>query len=739
MKESEVLKYYAHTDPVNPGKGPDEGANWQLLEGHLKNTAELAQTFTSSFNAGNWGYITGLLHDLGKYSNEFQAYLKRACDIDSHIEQKSGRVDHSTSGAQEIYRLLGLNGKAIAYCIAGHHSGLLDGSGQNGTSLEARLSKATPAINPPGNLLSALPELKQPISMDADSRGFQLYLLIKMLYSSLVDADFLDTEAFMSAEKSLNRGKYPDLNEISNRFWDNLNELHNNSEESPLNRIRQEIYQDCLKTADYNPGLFSLTVPTGGGKTLSSMAFALKHARKFGQKRIIYVIPYTSIIEQNADVFRRFLGEDAILEHHSNFEPQQEDYRTRLASENWDAPVIVTTTVQFYESFFACKSSRNRKLHNVANSVVILDEVQNIPTEYLYPCIELLRELSGNYKCSVVLCSATQPAIHFRNDFKKGLKGVREISSDPKRLSESLRRVETEIISETTNEEIAQRLVGHDRVLCIVNTKKQARELYSLIGCKSGNHHLSTYMCPAHRRKRFKEIRGQLESGQVCRVISTQLIEAGVDIDFPVVYRAMAGLDSIAQAAGRCNREGKLQKGNVYIFKPQDVKLSGHLLHTAQEAIGVIRNSDGEILTLDNIEEYFKNLFWIKGEDQLDKCRIIEDLTAGFGKLNYPFKSIDEKFKIIDNNTMPVVIPYNEDARSLIDSIQYEPFPRTLMRKLQKYTVQLYSYQWQKLFDCGAFEVKEDLFPVLIREDLYSDDLGLNIDCPDLKPEDLMA
>ena len=584
-----------------------------------------------------------------------------------------------------------------------------------------------------------LPELKPPISLDSDCCGFQLYLLIKMLYSSLVDADFLNTEAFMDREKCLNRGKYPDLDEISNQFRSKIKKLHDAAESSHLNKVRNEIYQDCFNAADRTPGLFSLTVPTGGGKTLSSMAFALKHAQKYGQTRIIYVIPYTTIIEQNADVFREFLGVDAVLEHHSNFEPAQEDYRSRLASENWDAPVVVTTTVQFYESFFASKSSRCRKLHNVANSVIILDEIQNIPTEYLYPCIELLKELTANYKCSIVLCSATQPAIQYRDDFKRGLKGVREIASNPIQLSDKLRRVKTEIIPEKSNADIARRVAGHERVLCVVNTKKHAKELYRLMGNEDGNYHLSTLMCPVHRRERFSEIRERLASDRTCRVVSTQLIEAGVDIDFPVVYRAMAGLDSIAQAAGRCNREAKLQKGNVYIFNPEGVKLRGHLLHTMQEAAGVIRNAGREILTLDNIETYFKNLFWIKGDDQLDRKKILEDLKAGFAKLNYPFKSIAESFKIIDNNTQPVIIRYNDAAGKLIDSILYERFPRTLMRKLQKYTVQLYAYQWQKLFDSRAIEVMGDLFPVLVREDLYDkDNLGLDTDCPDFKPEDLM-
>jgi CRISPR-associated endonuclease/helicase Cas3 len=458
-------------------------------------------------------------------------------------------------------------------------------------------------------------------------------------------------------------------------------------------------------------------------------------------------------------VFRNFLGQDAILEHHSNFEPIDKngnynsvngdaDNRLILASENWDVPIIVTTTIQFYESFFANKSSRNRKLHNIANSVIILDEVQNIPTEYLYPCIELLKELSFNYKCSTVLCSATQPSIQYRNDldgsdsFKRGLKDVREIVADPHDLAESLKRVETQQIPETSNIEIASRLASHDRVLCIVNTKRHAKELYALIGKNKHNYHLSTNMCPVHRKKKFEEIRKKLSTGEPCRVISTQLIEAGVDIDFPIVYRAMAGLDSIAQAAGRCNREGKLDKGHVYIFNPGEIKLQGHLLQTAQEAKQVIQNSTNEILTLDNIEEYFKNLFWIKGDDELDKHKIIDDIRAGVAKINFPFKSISEKFKLIDNDTKPIIIPFVDDdneAKALIRKIDYHPCPRLLMRKLQKYTVNVYAYQWAKIFKNGGLDIKGEIFPILIREDLYSDGFGLDVDNIEINPEDLVV
>ncbi len=733
--------FYAHTDPNNPGRLPEDGANWQLLIAHLKQTAELARKFTGQFGAEDWGYIAGLLHDLGKYSDDFQEYLRETCDPDSHIETQRGKIDHSTAGAKLINDKIRPVGKLIAHCIAGHHSGLLDGSGPNGSTLTDRLKKDIPSFDMPSDLLETLPEISTPpIALERQRMAFQLYLFVKMLYSALVDADFLDTEAFMDEDRSRQRVCCPDLQSISEIFWRNIAKLQGNARKTSLNRKRNEIYGYCIKAADKEPGLFSLTVPTGGGKTLSSMAFALKHANKYGLQRIIYVIPYTSIIEQNAGVFREFLGKDAVLEHHSNFEPSEEDYKTRLASENWDAPVIVTTTVQFYESFFANKSSRCRKLHNIANSVIILDEVQNIPIDYMMPCIELLRELSDNYKSSIVLCSATQPAIQYRDDFKNGLKNIREIIPQPQKLFDALKRVDTEkIFGKQSCQNIAEKISKEKQVLCIVNTRKQAREIYQILGEGKGNYHLSTFMCPAHRQKKFKEIRQQLKDGNLCKVVSTQLIEAGVDIDFPVVYRAMAGLDSIAQAAGRCNREGKLKRGKVYVFEPEGGYPAGQLTHTANEAIGVVRRAKEEILTLETVKDYFEHWYWTEGDERLDKKKIIDDIRAGVKTLDFPFRSVSEKFRIIDNDTRPVIIPYNDDAQELIGTIDYVEFPGSLIRKLQKYTVQLYSHHWAKLQESGAFEIKADMFPILIRKDLYDDNLGLNIDNLDINPEDLMA
>ncbi|MCG6534995.1 MAG: CRISPR-associated endonuclease Cas3'', partial [Syntrophales bacterium LBB04] len=396
--------FYAHTKDNEP---PDR---WQTLEDHLKRVAELARSFADEFGAGDWGYLAGLWHDVGKYSKEFQKYLLAANDDDSHIETKPGRVDHSTAGAKHAFRQAKNEGKLLAYTIAGHHAGLPDGKSNEGACLTKRLEKTIPSCDACPDWILDLPVIKElPFTLDKRRFCFQISFFARMLYSCLVDADFLDTEAFMDPAKSGWRKGYPSLDELHEKLQSHLDHLTVMAAPTPINLRRTAILKQCLSAADLSPGLFSLTVPTGGGKTLSSLAFALKHTRRFGKKRVIYVIPYTSIIEQNAAVLRDILGEDAVLEHHSNFEPEDEDHRSRLSAENWDAPLIVTTNVQFFESLFACRSSRCRKIHQIADSVVILDEAQMLPVPLLKPSLEVLRELALNNRTTIVLRTATPP------------------------------------------------------------------------------------------------------------------------------------------------------------------------------------------------------------------------------------------------------------------------------------------------------------------------------------------
>jgi len=723
-------EFYAHSLPGKPEP------NWQRLHEHLENCAKLAAEFASSFNASDWGYLAGLWHDVGKYSAEFQKRIRVLGGENAHIEA-IGKVDHSSAGAQHAARSLGHGGKVLAYIIAGHHGGLPDGN-STGSCLRSRLEKGIPDHSHcPPDLMNPRP-LRLPVEPTQERAGIQFSMFIRVLYSCLVDADFLDTEAFVDEHRHQQRRAYKPLPELAPVFFDRLGNLRRGVPPSPVNQEREIILEQCLKATDWDPGLFSLTVPTGGGKTLSSMAFAIRHALKHGLKRVIYVIPFTSIIEQNAAVFRSMLGKEAVLEHHHNFEPDEEDHRSRLAAENWDAPVIVTTSVQFFESLFANRSSRCRKLHNIAESVVILDEVQTLPAPYLLPCLEVLKELSTVYKASVVLCSATQPAIQSRPDFVRGLEGVREIVDDRRRLSDALRRTTVRVLPQMTDLELAERLTGYKQVLCIVNTRRHARNLYFLMKEPGDIYHLSALMCPVHRSQILSEIRMKLKDGLPVRVISTQLIEAGVDIDFPVVFRSLAGIDSIAQAAGRCNREGRLDTGHVFVFTPESGTPTGYFRQTSQAAESVIRRHS-DPLSLAAIEDYFRLHYWTKGEG-LDEEGILAMLQAGCLKGDFPFKAIAGKFRFIKEDTKPVIILFDKEARSLIKAVDYCEYPVPFARRLQRYSISVYPDEWNRLLSTGSVELKAGMFPVLIDETLYRSDVGLVADDPITKePESLLA
>jgi CRISPR-associated endonuclease/helicase Cas3 len=720
-------QYYAHS---LSGKPPE---NWQRLEDHLKNVAEMAQKFGKDFGSGDWAYIAGLWHDLGKYSREFQTRLIALNDPDAHIEAKAGRPDHSTAGAQHSYRALKGKGegKLIAYAIAGHHAGLPNGKTNDPPCLDLRLKKDIPDYSaaPPEILKKTFP-LNLPFPIDQKRACFQLSFFIRMLFSCLTDADFLDTEHFMEAGESVWRRGYPGLMVLEEELLRHVDDLVAHAPASIINEQRATILRHCLEAADWKPGLFSLTVPTGGGKTLSSLAFAMKHAIKYGLRRVIYVIPYTSIIEQNADVFRRVLGQEAVLEHHSNFEPQDEDHRARLASENWDAPLIVTTNVQFFESLFGSRSSQCRKLHNVAQSVVILDEAQMLPVPLLNPCIEALRELSSTYGATVVLCTATQPALSKSSEFKEGLEGVREIIPNPIELYRAFKKVDMSFVPSLTDEDLAKRLMTYDQVLCIVNTRRHARKVYELIHDFEGRFHLSALMCPVHRTQVIRRIRETLKEKRPCRVVSTQLIEAGVDIDFPVVFRSLSGIDSIAQAAGRCNREGRLSRnGQVYVFMPEVGLPPGHFRQTAETAEEVMRHHS-DPLTLEAVEEYFRILYWLKG-DRLDENQILADLSEGIRTGDFPFKKVNEKFKIIKDGMESIIIPWDEDAKKLVAELRFTDYPASAARKAQRFTIQVPPPILFNLLSGGAVERFHDQYNVLINRDIYREDLGL---CPE-EPE----
>lgn len=725
------MKYFAHVRQPTEGK-----EKWEehYLEDHLRAVASRAAQFAMPFGSGDWAELAGLWHDLGKYQQGFQEYIRTASGYEAHIETAPGRIDHSTAGAIHAYQQFGLKGRILAYLIAGHHTGLLDWQSDTAgqKALAQRLEKqrlldATLTQTLPAEILQAVPPTSQP------KKGTDPALWIRMLFSCLVDADFLDTESFMDPGKAAERAGYPPLGELSRHFNRHMEKLQAEADDTRVNRLRRKILDRCQQQATQSPGLFSLTVPTGGGKTLSSLAFALRHALEHDNRRIIYVIPYTSIIEQTADTFRAIFG-DAVLEHHSNLDGNQETARSRLACENWDAPIIVTTAVQFFESLFASRTSRTRKLHNIVKSVVVLDEAQLLPPDFLNPILQVIAQLKDFYGVSFVLCTATQPALYPQRSFGwhfKGLNGIREIMEDPASLHDALRRVEIRIPENlqvsVTWEELAEELQTHESVLCIVDRRDDCRTLCRLM--PEGTWHLSGLMCGQHRSQVINEIKRRLKAGEALRVISTQLVEAGVDVDFPVVYRALAGLDSIAQAAGRCNREGLLEGlGQVVVFVPPKPAPVGHLRQAQDCGRQMLQQRFADPLAPDNFKTYFQQLYWIKG-DNLDRCGILADLKPN-QQLEFLFGSVADKFHIIDNRQQaPVIVRYGESP-SLIEQLKRSGPKRGLLRKLQRYVVNLPRHQHQMLLNSADIqEIHPGLF-VQAYDGIYHKDLGLLGDDP---------
>ncbi len=721
-------KYFAHSREGHPVE------DWQPLEEHLQNTADRCQQFAEQFKAGALGELAGRFHDLGKGCLEFQAYLRHANDIEDEFSASFNshwKRDHATFGARHLYSLSKQGaGKLLAYCVAGHHSGLQNwADGSQNSSLRSRLeNKPLKKVLFPFEQNPAIP-LLPPLHLDRNLSGFQLQFLIRMLFSCLIDADRLDTEKFTDSEKAIIRENDTPLQELHSTFWKKFNILRTEATKSKVNEIREQVLTDCLAAARRKPGLFTLTVPTGGGKTLASLAFALEHAKNNSQlRRIIYVIPFTSIIEQNAKVFREMLGSDAVLEHHSNFTPDENDWKNRLAAENWDAPVIVTTNVQFFDSFFACKTSPCRKLHNVANSVVIFDEVQAIPVERLQPCLEVLRELTRNYGVSAVLCTATQPAIGKTEEFKSGLKLEQvEIIHDVPQLFKALQRTRMTWLGPQKQEEIAARLRQEKQVLCVVSTRDQALTLFEKLKDDGDFFHLSALMYPLHRIKILDEIRKRLHSGSPCRVVSTQLIEAGVDVDFPVVYRSLAGMDSIAQAAGRCNREGRQETGNVFVYEPEKIPSVSYFRHTCQCAKPLFDRFAEEFLEPECIQAYFADYFWLN-QQNMDKDSVLELCKAGTRNAEFAFEDI-AAFKMIDNANNAIVIALDEEAVRLTDQLNYVENKRSILRKMQRYSVQVYPNQFSEL-RCWLEEPCPSIF-VLKNREMYSDDTGLKCQSPE--------
>lgn len=688
----------------------------QTIKEHAEGTALLAKKFADAFGYGEWGYCCGMLHDIGKYSLAFQ----------ERIRGSSRKVDHATAGAQLCWQKKGLY-QLLSYCIAGHHAGLPD-TGESSddsrcSSMCGRLKKKIEdyqafqgEIDIP--VLVKLP----PFAGDREKNTFVLSIFIRMLYSCLVDADYLDTEYFMTHGEA-QRFSSESLEMLLDKLKLYIADWLKNNNTDTVNGRRTEILKNCMEKGTADRGLFRLTVPTGGGKTVASLAFALAHGAGHHMDRIIYVIPYTSIIEQNAKVFRDILGQENVLENHCNvdYESSEELKPFQLASENWDKPVVVTTNVQFFESLFSNKSSKCRKLHNIANSVIIFDEAQMLPNDYLKPCVSVIEELVSHYGCSAVLCTATQPAL--QSFFSRDLEAV-ELCPRMEEQFRFFKRVTVNNLGMLSEEGLVEILREERQALCILNTKKRVQKIYQQLKGE-GVYHLSTFMYPGHRRRVLDEIRKRLLDGKVCIVIATSLVEAGVDLDFITVYRQLSGIDSVIQAAGRCNREGKRKAAEsmAHIFQ-----LDGEEAIPGQSqqisSAKYLMEEEADITSPEAVRKYFEMLYHYRGES-LDK----KDIMGQFRLNRFPFAKVSEQFKLIEQDTKSIFIAKEDQARQILDEIRLKGAARALMRKAGMYVVNVYENDFKRLHEAGMLlavseEMKEDFF-TLRDSSLYTEDMGL--------------
>ena len=672
----------------------------------------MAGEFASVFGCKTWGAGCGWYHDIGKYSDRFQKRLSGG-----------PRTDHATAGAQELYK----KNIAAAYCIAGHHSGLLDGGTVGDSGGEATLwGRIKKRVEDYRAFQAEVPEqdFGVPPLRQIGKGGFSLSFLIRILFSCLVDADYLDTEAFMSDGETV-RGGYDSVNTLYERLMNHIDPWLDNNDIDTINGRRTAILNACLERGEEKQGLFQLTVPTGGGKTISSLAFALRHAVVHGLDRVIYVIPYTSIIEQNAQVFKDILGRENVLEDHCNvvYDSTEELEMGQLSAENWDCRVVVTTNVQFFESLFSNKTSKCRKLHNIANSVIIFDEAQMLPVPYLRPCIQAISELVYNYHSTAVLCTATQPSL--QSFFPEQIKAS-EICPDTAGQAEFFKRTSIRQSGLISEGQLMSYLREQEQVLCILNSRKRVQRVYETLKGE-GTYHLSTWMYPAHRKKLLKIIKDRLKKEMPCRLIATSLVEAGVDFDFPCVYRELAGIDSVVQAAGRCNREGLRNKENcetvVFTLEKEDI----HIPQTLKLPISVaeqICEKYEDLLMLDAIKEYFDRLYHYKGEG-LDAKDIIGQMEHGSRSFSFPFARVAAQFRLIENDTKTILISRESEAESLSDEIRYGGHSRGLVREAGQYCISVYEKEFEALNGAGLLEPIGLEFYLLRDTSMYTEDRGL--------------
>lgn len=765
----------------------ETASRWHGLVDHLQAVSQLAAGFAAEFGP-EWGRLAGLWHDLGKFRPGFQAYIRLDADapIEGRLPQTSDKT-HSAAGALHALTLFrqrwGAGGESaargLAYVIAGHHAGLSNWTAEdNAGGLDARLlgtgapacqreyDEAQAACQAHAPEMLPLPaefDLRQALAGIPGVRTgnpLALSLWVRMLFSALVDADFLDTEAFMDGQRARARQGHLPIADYKARLDDHLHAMSSRVAEQgrkddAVMTARARVLAHCRDKAALPRGVFTLAVPTGGGKTLSSLAFALAHAAAHGHRRVVYAIPYTSIIEQTADVFAGIFGRDAVVEHHSQADAADngstETQRSRLACENWDAPLIVTTNVQLFESLFAARTSRCRKLHRLAGSVIVLDEAHLLPPDFLQPILDALSVLVAHYGVTLLLCTATQPVLTAtqRFDARRSLRGLpapTPIVDDEPALYAALRRTRVhwpdDLLAAEPLEGVAERVAAHDAVLVIVNTRADAAELLNLLDqrCDEPPLHLSAAMCGQHRADVIAQVRARLADRQAgtdarpLRVVSTQLVEAGVDIDFPVVFRALAGLDSIAQSAGRCNREGRLPhgaQGQVHVFVRDIPRALTHVRLGAQatRSVRAATGDTGAELMPPDFETYFR---LYHGDIDTDRHRIVELLSRDKASFAFQFRTAADRFRLVDDaDQAGVIVPYGlagtegSDIDLAVRALENKHSDRWLLRKLQRYTVNVRTRvlrPWQARGD--VLEVLPGLY-VLKDERRYDSRLGL--------------
>lgn len=722
----------AHSHPVLPR------SQWHPLSTHLTSTAALAALRADAFGGVRAAHLAGLLHDLGKYTKEFRQRL-----------EGGPPVDHATAGAREVVSLAtrlddALIARIIAHAIAGHHSGLPDSVGHR-ASLADRVKTKAASLDPAWRTeITPFAEALVPAFFDARTTPAQLAFFGRMIFSCLVDADYRDTEAFYDAVDGRRSPRdWTALQEIADqligRFDAHMTRLRADAKTTPVNALRAEILDHVRAQAGAARGLFTLTVPTGGGKTLASLAFALEHAKRHGLSRIIYAIPFTSVIDQTAETFRAILeetGEEIILEHHCALDEERNHDREvrdklRLAMEDWAAPIIVTTNVQFFESFYANRPSRCRRLHNLANSVIILDEAQTIPLHVLRPCLATIEELAKNYGASIMLCTATQPAVA-APAFEGGLSELRELAPEPARLHEALRRVRLAHLGTLDDDALVAALAQSPQGLIIVNSRAHARALYRKARAAGldGVIHLTTRQYAAHRREILANVRARLKGGAPCRLVATSLVEAGVDLDFPRVWRAAAGLDQIAQAAGRCNREGRrrVEESVVGVFEAADfappreiAQLTGDLARMAAD--------HADLLSPAALAAYFREVYWRK-DAGLDRDGVMSAWKISAGKPHFDYARVARDFRLVESGLAPVIIAREAAARDALGALRGGRPPGAVARALQPHIVQVPPKARALLVQNGhvSFEGEKDFgdqFAVLRSEALYRPEEGL--------------